>query len=64
MLLVEKCGSLAPPCLVKVTYGAKAMITSGDPVVAVGKVSGSVSGPRENSTIPAVAAEFVVKAGK
>ncbi|HVJ18310.1 MAG TPA: hypothetical protein VM686_22980, partial [Polyangiaceae bacterium] len=64
MLLDVKSGCSTPPCLVKVTYGAKAMISSGDPVVAVGKVSGGANGPRENSTIPAIAADFVVKAGK
>ena len=36
----------------------------GDPVIAVGQVVSSVAGPRENSKIPAISAEFVVKAPK
>jgi hypothetical protein len=64
MLLDVKTGCAAPPCLAKVTYGAKTLVTSGDDVVAVGRVSGGVDGPRENSTIPAVAADFVVKSPK
>ncbi len=64
MLLDVKSGCTSSPCLAKVTYGAKALVTSGDAVVAVGRVSGGVDGPRENSTIPAVAADFVVKAVK
>ncbi|HEV8246460.1 MAG TPA: hypothetical protein VGP93_11860, partial [Polyangiaceae bacterium] len=64
VLLDVKSGCNSPPCVAKVTYGAKAMVGSGDPVVAVGRVVGAVDGPRQNTKIPAIAAELVVKAAK
>jgi hypothetical protein len=64
VLLDVKSGCAKAPCLARVTYGARAQFASGDRVTAVGKVTGAVDGPRENTRVPAISAEFVVKAGK
>jgi hypothetical protein len=64
VLLDVKSGCAKAPCLARVTYGARAQFASGDRVTAVGKVAGAVDGPRENTRVPAISAEFVVKASK
>lgn len=64
LLLDVKSGCPKAPCFAKVTYGARVPFANGERVTAVGKVSGSVEGPRANTLVPAVAAEFVIRANQ
>jgi hypothetical protein len=61
LVMDVKSGCKAPPCLARVTWGAKAVLASGDPVSVFGVVQGSVDGPRSGTRIPAVVADFVLK---
>lgn len=61
LVMDVKSGCKAPPCLARVTWGAKVTLASGDPVGVFGVLGGSVDGPRSGTRIPAVTAEFVLK---
>jgi hypothetical protein len=61
LVMDVKSGCKAPPCLARVTWGAKAVLASGDPISVFGSLQGSVEGPRSGTRIPAVAADFVLK---
>lgn len=61
LVMDVKSGCKAPPCLARVTWGAKLNLASGDPVGVFGALAGSVEGPRSGTRIPAVAADFVLK---
>ena len=61
LVMDVKSGCKAPPCLARVTWGAKVSLASGDPVSVFGVLGGSVEGPRSGTRIPAVTADFVLK---
>ena len=48
------------PCLARVLYGAKFHAESGARICAYGRLLGAVDGPRSNSRIPDVRADFVL----
>jgi hypothetical protein len=61
LVMDVKSGCKAPPCLARVTWGAKVNLSSGDPVGVFGVLAGSVEGPRSGTRIPAITADFVLK---
>jgi hypothetical protein len=61
LVMDVKSGCNAPPCLARVTWGAKAALAAGEPISVFGVLQGSVEGPRTGTRIPAVAADFVLK---
>jgi hypothetical protein len=62
LVMDVKSGCRAAPCLARVTWGAKVNVASGDPVGVFGVLTGSVEGPRSGTRIPAITADFVLKA--
>ncbi len=62
MVMDVKSGCKAPPCLMRVSYGGKLALASGDAIGAFGTLVGSVEGPRSGTRIPAVQADFLLKA--
>jgi hypothetical protein len=61
LVMDVKGGCQAPPCLTRVTWGAKLSLAPGDVVGVFGVLAGSVEGPRSGTRIPAVTADFVLK---
>lgn len=61
LVMDVKSGCKTPPCLARVTWGAKLSLASGDPVGVFGTLAGAVDGPRSGTRIPAVTADFVIK---
>ncbi|HEV8551313.1 MAG TPA: hypothetical protein VGQ57_19830 [Polyangiaceae bacterium] len=62
LLLDVKSGCTNAPCLARVNVGEKLVLKPGLAVTVFGSVSGAVDGPRAGTRIPAIAAEFVLKA--
>lgn len=64
VLLDIKDGCAKGPCLVKVSCGTALSLSKRDKVQTIGKLVGSVDGPRTGSRIPHVSADFLVKVGR
>ena len=59
-----KSGCQKTPCLARVAYGAKSELVPGDKIGVFGRVQGAVDGPRKDSKIPEISADFVLKANR
>ncbi|MET0793791.1 MAG: hypothetical protein ABW061_19890, partial [Polyangiaceae bacterium] len=57
-------GCSRAPCLARITYGAPFAISRGDKFSAFGEVAGVVDGPRSDTRIPDIHADFLIKASK
>lgn len=62
LLFEATSGCRAAPCLARVTYGARSDVAKGERVSVFGEVQGSVDGPKRDTKIPEVLADFVLRA--
>lgn len=59
-----KSGCQKAPCLARVAYGARSELVPGDRIGVFGRVQGAVDGPKSDSKIPEISADFVLKASR
>jgi hypothetical protein len=60
-LLDVRSGCKAPPCLARLSYGARVNLERGERITAYGRIAGSVQGPRTGTKIPAVTLDFLLR---